>query len=58
MLQDYNQASMLLGNFGPYLEVWRGPPVQVEHVRIFYLALQTWFGIASGQVQKHYIHFL
>jgi hypothetical protein len=41
---------MLLGNFGAFLEMWRGIPLQVEHIRIFYLALQTWFGIASGQV--------
>ena len=49
-MQDYNQASILLGNFGSYLEKWRGLPVQVEHIRIFYLSLQTWFGIASGKV--------
>ena len=42
---------MLLANFGQYLEMWRGHQVQLEHIRIFYLALQTWFGIASGQVQ-------
>ena len=41
---------MLLANVASYLEMWRGAPLQVEHIRIFYLALQTWFGIASGQV--------
>lgn len=48
--QDYNQATVMLGDFGSYLQLWRGPHLQVEHVRIFYLSLQTWLGIASGQV--------
>ncbi|XP_028411289.1 MAU2 chromatid cohesion factor homolog [Dendronephthya gigantea] len=47
--QDYNQATMMLGSFGTYLELWRGPHLLVEHVRIFYLSLRTWLGIASGQ---------
>lgn len=49
VMHDYNQASAMLTNFGPYLEMWRGPQVQGEHIRIFYLALRVWFGIALGQ---------
>ena len=50
VIHDYNQASLILTSFGPYLEMWRGPQFQGEHIRIFYLALQVWLGIASGQV--------
>lgn len=49
-MQDYNQVSLMLTNVGPYLEMWRGPQFQGEHLRVFYLALQVWFGISSGQV--------
>lgn len=48
--KDYNQATKLLGSFASHFQTWRGPKLQVEHLRIFYLTLQTWLGIASGQV--------
>lgn len=49
-MQDYNQVSLMLTNVGPYLEMWRGPQFQGEHLRVFYLTLQVWLGIASGKV--------
>ncbi|XP_046865059.1 MAU2 chromatid cohesion factor homolog isoform X3 [Xenia sp. Carnegie-2017] len=47
--KDYNQATKLLGSFASHFQTWRGPKLQVEHLRIFYLTLQTWLGITSGQ---------